>query len=125
MTKAELRNYLKWQLKYGHKHLDDVASENFDDPIVTAAADRLLDERPFLTRDLELVLAWFYQLSPSRPQSMAAIPCALPLCEIEAFYRIYGVSEFLTTAEFCDYMVSLDRELIDYYLERDRASREK
>ena len=119
-----LREFLRWQLKYGRKQIDDVVVETID-PIVIAAAERTLAERPLLTRDLEQVLLWFYQLSVCRPQAFSAIPCSIPLVEIESFYRIYRIGEFLTPAEFCDYMVSLDREMIEWHTERERAHQQR
>jgi hypothetical protein len=74
-------------------------------------------ERPDVTLlpELKMMLVHFFALSRHRLPAFSEIPASIPLTQIEAYYRIYAVAEYMALEEFCDWMIELDKVLIDYY----------
>lgn len=74
-----------------------------------------LDEMPTLSRDLDRLFSAFLTLGRGRPSSFSGLPAAVPITEMEAFYRLFEFHYILPPSEFVDYMVFLDKELIEFY----------
>jgi hypothetical protein len=110
---------LLWDVKHGEhaQFLADVA-EDWTDPVSAEAAQSTLDERPDLNAEQALLLRWFGVLSRARPQSMGDVPCAIPMSELEAFYRLHALRGVVTPEDFVGWMMELDRALIEFYMER-------
>lgn len=70
---------------------------------------------PTLARELDRILDAFLTLGRGRPSSFSGLPAAVPLTEMEAYYRLFEFDRILPPTEFVDYMVFLDKELIEFY----------
>jgi hypothetical protein len=68
-----------------------------------------------LIPELEMLLGHFLSLGRFRPPSMSGVPSPIPLTQIESFYRVFKVSEYMELEEFASWMIQLDHTLMDYY----------
>ena len=81
---------------------------------------RILHNRPdaLLAPDLHLLLRQFIELSRQRPPAFSNVPAAIPISQIEAFHRVYGVGEYMELEPFATFMIELDNTLLDHYVKK-------
>jgi len=73
-----------------------------------------------------LLMEHFGILTQQRPPAFSKVPAAIPITQIESFYRVYDVGEYMSLPEFCDTMMELDKVVLEHYQkESDREKAKK
>lgn len=66
-----------------------------------------------------MMLQHFFALSRQRAVSFTGVPNAIPFTQIVAFYEIQSVDEYMSLAEFAEWMITLDFVYVDFYTQRE------